>query len=153
MQRFITKNSKSKNWIMKKRRRKKEIQDLQEELESFRKEMREEKKDFMLFKDAKAELKKHGIFIHILEPLIDVIRIFDDLHFSPLAILSEFSDINKYRDLVKNKNRELKEIKLHIQNLKDILDSHEKKIASNQIIVQSINKLENLGLMLLTLKL
>jgi hypothetical protein len=128
-----------------KEKKRKEIQDLQEELESFRKEMREEKKDFMLFKDAKAELKKHGISIHILEPLIDVIKIFDDLHFRPLTILSEFSDINEYRDLVKNKNRELKELESLIQNLKDILDSYEKKIASNQIIVQSLNKLETLG--------
>jgi methyl-accepting chemotaxis protein len=135
-----------------KEKKRKEVQDLQEELESFRKEMREEKKDFMLFKDAKAELKKHGISIHILEPLIDVIKIFDDLHFRPLTILSEFSDINEYRDLVKNKNRELKELESLIQNLKDILDSYEKKIASNQIIVQSLNKWKLLGLMLLILK-
>src|SRR5918993_3387653 len=126
-------------------KKRKEIQDLQEELESSRKEMREEKKDFMLFKDAKDELKKHGIFIHILEPLIDVIKIFDDLHFRPLTILSEFSDINDYRHIVENKNRELKGLESHIQNLKSILDSHEKKIASNQIIVQSLNKLENIG--------
>ena len=33
----------------------------------------------------------------------------------------------------------------HIQDLKAMLDSHEKKIASNQVIVQSLNKLENLG--------
>src|SRR5918995_1640371 len=112
---------------MKKRRIEKEIQDLQEELESFRKEMREEKKDFMLFNDVKAELKKHGIPIHILEPLIDVIKIFDDLHFRPLTILSEFSDINDYRHIVENKNRELKGLESHIQNLKSILDSHEKK--------------------------
>jgi len=57
--------------------------------------MQEEKKDFMLFKDAKDELKKHDISIHILEPLIDIIRIFDDLHFRPITILSEFSDINE----------------------------------------------------------
>src|SRR5918993_3371041 len=128
-----------------KEKKRKEIQDLQEELESSRKEMREEKKDFMLFKDAKDELKKHGIFIHILEPLIDVIKIFDDLHFRPLTILSEFSDINDYRHIVENKNRELKGLESHIQNLKSILDSHEKKIASNQVIVQSLNKLENIG--------
>src|SRR5918993_576377 len=128
-----------------KEKKRKEIQDLQEELESFRKEMREEKKDFMLFKDAKAELKKHGISIHILEPLIDVIKIFDDMHFRPLAILSEFSDINEYRALVKNKNNELKGLESHVQNLKAILDSYEKKIALNQIVVQSLNQLENLG--------
>ena len=125
--------------------KRKDIQDLQEELESFRKEMQEEKKDFILFKDAKAELKKHGIFIHSLEPLIDVIRILDDLHFSPLTILSEFSNINEYRDLVKNKNNKLKDLESRIQNLKAILDSYEKKVASNQIIVQSLNKLETLG--------
>ena len=106
--------------------------------------MREEKNDFMLFKDAKAELKKHGISIHILEPLIDVIKIFDDLHL-PLTFLSEFSDINEYRDLVKNKNNELKDLESRIQDLKHILDIYEKKIASNRIIVQSLNKLENLG--------
>ena len=76
-------------------KKRKEIQDLQEDLESFRKEMQEERKDFMLFKDAKDELKKHDISIHILEPLIDIIRIFDDLHFRPITILSEFSDINE----------------------------------------------------------
>ena len=76
--------------------KRKEIQDLQKELESFRKEMREEKKDLMLFKDVKAELQKHGISIRILEPLIDVIKIFDDMHFRPLTILSEFSNINEY---------------------------------------------------------
>src|SRR5918995_921159 len=99
----------------------------------------------MLFKDAKDELKKHGISIHILEPLIDVIKIFDDMHFRPLTILSEFSNINDYRHIVENKNNKLKELESHIQNLKSILDSHEKKIASNQIIVQSLNKLENIG--------
>ena len=128
-----------------KERKRKEIQDLQGDLESFRKEMQDEKKDFLLFKDAKAELKKHGIPIHMLEPLIDVIRIFDELHFRPLTILSEFSDINAYRDLVENKNRELKELESHFQNLKDILDSYEIKIASNQAIVQSLNQLDNLG--------
>ncbi|HYZ95857.1 MAG TPA: hypothetical protein VE524_04515, partial [Nitrososphaeraceae archaeon] len=128
-----------------KEKKRKEIQDLQEELESFRKEMREEKKDFMLFKDAKDELKKHGIPIHILEPLIDVIKIFNDMHFRPLTILSEFSDIDDYRHIVENKNNKLKELESHIQNLKSILDSHEKKIASNQVIVQSLNKLENIG--------
>src|SRR5918999_26296 len=97
-----------------------------------RKEIQEEKKDFMLFKDAKAELQKHCISIHILEPLIDVIKIFDDLHFSPLTILSEFSDINEYRHIVKNKNNKLKELESRIQNLKSILGSYEKKIASNQ---------------------
>jgi hypothetical protein len=80
-----------------------------------------------------------------LEPLIDVIKIFDDMRFRPLTILSEFSDINEYRDLVKNKNNELKGLESRIQNLKAILDSHEKKIASNQIVVQSLNQLENLG--------
>jgi hypothetical protein len=129
-----------------KEKKRKEIHDLQEELESFRKENQNEKKDFMLFKDAKDELKKHGIFIHMLEPLIDVIRSFDDLHFRPLTILSEFSNIDEYRYLVKNKNNVLKGLESRIQNLKAILDSYEKKIASNQIIVQSLNQLENLGI-------
>ena len=87
-----------------KERKRKEIQDLQDDSESFRKEMQDEKKDFLLFKNAKEELQKHDIDIHILEPLIDVIKIFDDMHFRPLTILSEFSDINAYRDLVKNKD-------------------------------------------------
>jgi hypothetical protein len=69
--------------------KRKEIQDLNDDLESSR-------KDFLLFKDAKAELKKHDIFIHILEPLINVIKIFDEMHFRPLTILSKFSDINAY---------------------------------------------------------
>ena len=86
-----------------KEKKRKEIQVLQEELESFRKEIQDEKKDFLLFKDAKDELKKHGIFINVLEPLIHVIRIFDDLHFRPLTILSEFSDINEHRYQVENK--------------------------------------------------
>ena len=128
-----------------KEKKRKEIQDLQDDLESFRKETKEEKKDFMLFKDAKAELKKHGIFIHILEPLIDVIRIFDDLYFRPLAILSEFSNINEYRHIVENKNNELKGLESRIQDLKAILDNYEMKIASNHEIVKSLNQLENLG--------
>ena len=36
--------------------------------------MKNEKKDFLLFMDAKDELKKHGIDIHVLEPLIHVIK-------------------------------------------------------------------------------
>ena len=126
-------------------RKRKEIQDLQDGLESFKKEIQDEKKDFLLFKDAKDELKKHGISIHILEPLIDVIRIFEDLHFRPLTILSVFSDINAYRDLVENKNTELKKLESDIHDLKAILDSYEIKITSNQVIVQSLNQLDNLG--------
>ena len=128
-----------------KERKRKEIQDLQDDSESFRKEIRDEKKDFVLFKNIKDELQKHDIFIHILEPLIDVIKIFDDLHFRPLTILSEFSDIKAYRDLVENKNWNLKELESRIQNLKAILDDYKMIIASNQVIVQSLNKLENLG--------
>jgi hypothetical protein len=128
-----------------KEKKRKEIQDLQDDSESFRKEMQDEKKDFLLFKNAKEELQKHGIPIHMFEPLIDVIRIFEDLHFRPLTILSEFSDINAYRDLVKNKDRELKSLESHIHDLKNMLDSYEIKIASNQVIVQSLNQLDNLG--------
>ena len=128
-----------------KERKRKEIQDLNDDLESSRKETQNEKKDFLLFKDTKAELKKHDIFIHILEPLINVIKIFDEMHFRPLTILSEFSDINAYRDLVENKNRKLTELESHIQSLKGILDNYEKKIASKEVIVQSLNQLENLG--------
>ena len=43
--------------------------------------MQNEKKDFLLFKDAKDELKKNGIDIHVLEPLIDVIKIFKEMAF------------------------------------------------------------------------
>ena len=107
-----------------KERKRKEIQDLQEELESIKKEIQNEKKDFMLFKDAKAELKKYGIPIHLLEPLINVIKILEEWHFSPLTILCEFSDINAYRNLVKNKNRKLKELESGIQNLKEIFDGY-----------------------------
>ena len=67
--------------------------------------MQNEKKDFLLFTDAKDELKKNGIDIHVLGPLIHVIKIFKEMGFRPLTIFSEFSDINAYRDLVKNKKR------------------------------------------------
>jgi hypothetical protein len=127
------------------KRKSKERQDLQNGLESFRREIKDEKKDFLLFKDAKDELKKHGISIHFLEPLIDVIRIFDDMHFRPLTILSQFSDIKSYRDLVENKNWKLKNLESDIQSLKEILHNYEKKIASKEVIVQSLNKLEKLG--------
>jgi hypothetical protein len=126
-------------------RKRKERQDIQDGLESFRRQIKDEKKDFLLFKDAKDELKKHGISIHLLEPLIDVISIFKDLHFRPLTILSQFSDIKAYRDLVENKNWKLKELESHIQSLKEILDNYEKKIASKEVIVQSLNQLDNLG--------
>jgi hypothetical protein len=126
-------------------RKSNERQDLQDRLESFQKEIKDEKKDFLLFKDARNELKKHDIPIHLLEPLIDVIRIFDDMHFRPLSILSKFSDINAYRDRVENKNWELKELESRIQNLKEIFDDYEKKIASNQVIVRTLNQLDNLG--------
>ena len=125
--------------------KRKEIQDLKDDLESFGKEIREEKKEFLLFKDAKSELKKNDIDIHILEPLIHVIIIFQEMNFSPLTILSEFSDIKAYRDLVENKDREIKERELHIQDLKIISDNYEKEIASNETMVLSIKQLENLG--------
>ena len=91
------------------------------------------------------ELKKNGIDIHILEPLIDVIKIFQEMHFRPLTIFSEFSDINEYRDLVENKERKIKELESHIQDLKTISDNYETKIASNETMVLSIKQLENLG--------
>ena len=124
---------------------KKEIQDLKEDFDSVRKEMQDEKKEFLLFKDVKNELKKNSIEIHLLDPLIDVIKIFQEMHFKPLRILSEFSNIKEYRDLVENKERKIKEIKSHIKDLKAISDNYEMKIASNESMVLSIKKLENLG--------
>ena len=118
-----------------KERKRKEIQDLEDDLDSSRKEMQDEKKDFLLFQNVKEELKKHGIDIHILDPLIDVIKIFGDMHFRPLTILSEFSDINAYRELVKNKDREIKQRESHIQDLKAINDNYEMKISSNEPMV------------------
>ena len=40
--------------------------------------MQDEKKEFLLFRDAKDELKKNGIDVHVLEPLIHVIKIFQE---------------------------------------------------------------------------
>jgi hypothetical protein len=126
-------------------RKRKEIRDLKDDLESFRKEIQEEKKDFLLFRDAKNELKKNGIDVHVLEPLIHVIKIFQEMHFRPLTIFSEFSDINAYRDLVKNKERKIEELESYNQELKTISDNYETKIASNETMVLSIKQLENLG--------
>ena len=126
-------------------RKRKEIQDLKDDFDSIRKEMQDEKKDFLLFKDAKDELKKSGIDIRVLEPLIHVIKIFQEMNFRPLTIFSEFSDINEYRDLVENKERKIKELESHIQDLKTISDNYETKIASNETMVLSIKQLENLG--------
>jgi hypothetical protein len=128
-----------------KQRKRKEIQDLHDDLESFRKKTQNEKKDFLLFKNVKEELKKHSIDIHVLEPLIDVIKIFEDMNFRPLTILSEFSDRNAYRDLVENKDREIKHRESHIQDLKAICDNYEMKITSNETIVQPLKQLEDLG--------
>ena len=118
---------------------------LHDDLESSRKEMQDEKKDFLLFKNVKEELKKHSVDIHNLEPLIDVIKIFDDINFTPLTILSEFSDINAYRDLLENKDWEIKQRESHIQDLKAISENYEIEITSNEAIVQSLKELENLG--------
>jgi hypothetical protein len=107
--------------------------------------MQNEKKDFLLFKNVKEELKKNDIDIHVLESLIHVIKIFQEMNFRPLTILSEFSDINEYRKLVENKDREIKERESHIQDLKAINDNYEMKITSNEAIVQSLKQLENLG--------
>jgi len=129
-----------------KERKRKEIQDLEDDLDSSRKEMQDEKKDFLLFQNVKEDLKKHGIDIHILDTLVDVIKIFGDMHFRPLTILSEFSEINAYRELVKNKNIEIKELESRIQELKIINHNYERKISSNEPMVLSIKQLENLGL-------
>ncbi|HET9805822.1 MAG TPA: hypothetical protein VFP49_02820 [Nitrososphaeraceae archaeon] len=107
--------------------------------------MQDEKKEFLLFKNVKEELKKHDIDIHNLEPLINVIKIFDEMHYRPLTILSEFSDINTHKNLVENKNREIKQLESRLQDLKTISDNYETKITSNEAIVQSLNQLENLG--------
>ena len=71
-------------------RKKKEIQVLQDDLESSRKEMQNEKKDFLLFQNVKEELKKHDISIHSLVSLINVIKIFDEMYYRPLIILRIF---------------------------------------------------------------
>jgi hypothetical protein len=126
-------------------KKRKEIQDLKDDLESFGKEIQEEKKEFLLFKDVKSELKKNSIDIRILEPLIHIIKIFQEMNFRPLTILSEFSDIKAYRDLVENKEREIKERESHIQDLKIISENYEKEITSNETMVFSIKQLENLG--------
>ena len=127
------------------KKKEKEIQDLHDDLESFRKKTQNEKKDFLLFKNVKEELEKHSIDIHVLEHLIDVIKIFDDMNFRPHTILSEFSDRNAYRDLVENKDREIKHLESHIQDLKAICDNYEMKISSHEPIVQSLKQLEDLG--------
>jgi hypothetical protein len=126
-------------------RKKKEIQVLQDDLESSRKEMQNEKKDFLLFQNVKEELKKHDISIHNLESLINVIKIFDEMHYRPLTILCEFSDITAYRKLVENKDKQIKQRVSHIQDLKAISDNYEMKIISNEPIIQSLKQLENLG--------
>ncbi|MGB9169221.1 MAG: hypothetical protein WCB31_09875, partial [Nitrososphaeraceae archaeon] len=128
-----------------KERKGKEIQDLQDDLDSVRKGMQNERKNFLLFKHAKDELKKHGIDIYVLESLIDVIKIFQEMHFKPLTILSEFSDIKAYRDLVENKARKIKGLQSHIQDLKTICDNYETKIDSNEHMVLSLKQLERLG--------
>jgi len=126
-------------------RKKKEIQVLQDDLESSRKEMQNEKKDFLLFQNVKEELKKHDISIHSLVSLINVIKIFDEMHYRPLTILCEFSDITAYRKLVENKDKQIKQRVSHIQDLKAISDNYEMKIISNEPIIQSLKQLENLG--------
>ena len=128
-----------------KEKKRQEIKDLENELETFRGKMQDEKKDFLLFKNAKEELEKNGIPIHLLEPFIHVIKIFEDLRFKPLAILSEFSDINSYRDRVENRKRELKDLESSIRSLKTILNGYEMKITSNQVILQTLAQMENLG--------
>jgi hypothetical protein len=67
------------------------------------------------------------------------------MNFRPLTILSEFSDRNAYRDLVENKDREIKQRESRIQDLKAICDNYEMKIKSNETIVQPLKELEDLG--------
>jgi len=67
------------------------------------------------------------------------------MHFRPLTILSEFSDINAYRELVENKDREIKQRESQIQDLKAISDNYQMKITSNGAIVQSLKQLEDLS--------
>jgi len=105
-------------------RKKKEIQVLQDDLESSRREIHDEKKDFLLFQNVKEELKKHDISIHSLVSLINVIKIFDEMHYRPLTILCEFSDITAYRKLVENKDKQIKQRVSHIQDLKAISDNY-----------------------------
>ncbi|MGE0242539.1 MAG: hypothetical protein AB7F53_03205 [Nitrososphaeraceae archaeon] len=126
--------------------KRKEIRDLEDNYRSFRQVTQNERKEFMIFNDLKDELKKHDIDIHILEPLIDIIRIFQEMHFKPIKILNEFSSIQDYKDLVNNKERTIKEITLHIEDLKIINDNYESKIASNDAMVRSLINMENLGL-------
>ena len=99
----------------------------------------------MIFKDLKDELKKHDIPIHILEPLIDIIRIFQEKHFKPIEILNEFSSIVDYKNLVNDKERTINELTIHIEDLKFINQNYESIIASNETMVRSLRNLENLG--------
>jgi uncharacterized coiled-coil DUF342 family protein len=126
--------------------KRKEIQDLKEDFESVTKEMQNEKKNFLLLKNVKKELEKNDIDIHVSEPLIYVIKIFQDMHFELLTIFSEFSDIKEYRNLVDNKDRKIKGLESHIKDLKTISDNYETKIASNETIVLYIKQLENIGI-------
>jgi len=128
-----------------KEKKRQEIKDLENELETFRKEIQDEKKDFLLFKNVKEVLAKNGVPILLLEPFIHVIKTFEDLHFKPLAILSEFSDINSYRNRVENRKRELKGLDSSIKSLKTILNDYEMNITSNQVKLQSLTRMENLG--------
>ena len=47
--------------------------------------------------------------------------------------------------VVENKDRRIKEIESHIEDLKTISDNYEKKITSNEQMVLSMKQLENLG--------
>ena len=67
------------------------------------------------------------------------------MNFTPLTILSEFSDIKAYRELLENKDMEIKQRESLIQDLKAISDNYEIKITSNEAIDQSLKQLENLG--------
>ena len=53
--------------------------------------------------------------------------------------------------LVENKERKIKELEFHIQDLKAISDNYEIKITSNEPIVQSLKSWKTLGLMILIL--
>ena len=47
------------------------------------------------------------------------------MNFTPLTILSEFSDIKAYRELLENKDMEIKQRESLIQDLKAISDNYE----------------------------
>ena len=126
-------------------RKKIEIQNLQKDLESFKEMNRNEQKDFLLFKDLKNELEKNNIFMQDFEQLINIIRIFkDDFKYQPIEILNEFSDIQNYRYLRDNKNRQLNEIQILIRNAQSQLDTYKQWISLYQKEEDALTSLQNM---------